>query len=41
MVSHLQGLFSDKEFSKLPDNSPNIFKKSNVDCYTERPNATL
>ena len=41
MVSHLQGLLSDKEFSELPNNSPNIFKKTNVDCYAERPNAKL
>ena len=37
----VQVLFSDKEFSKLPDDSPNIFKKSNIYRYMERPSATL
>ena len=32
---------SEKELCKLPDNSPNIFKKSNIDLYTERPSATF
>ena len=31
----VQVLFSEKELSKLPDNSPNIFKKSNIDLYME------
>ena len=34
-------LLFEKELSKLPDNSSNIFKKSNIDRYTERPNATF
>ena len=34
-------LFSEKELSELRDNSPNIFKKSNIDRYMERPNATF
>ena len=35
----LQVLLSKKELSELPDNRPNIFKKSNINRYTERPNA--
>ena len=31
----VQGLLSEKELNKLPDYSPNIFKKSNIDCYIE------
>ena len=34
-----QVLLSVKELSKLPDNSPNIIKKSNIDRYMERPSA--
>ena len=34
-------LLSKKKLSELPDNSSNIFKKSNIDCYVERPNATF
>ena len=34
-------LLSKKELSKLPDDSSNIFKKSNFDRYVERPNATF
>ena len=34
-------LFSEKELSELPDDSPSIFKKSNVDRYMERPSATF
>ena len=36
-----QVLLSVKELSKLPDYSPNIFKKSNIDCYMERPSAAF
>ena len=36
-----QVLLPDKEHSELPDDSPNIFKKSNVGCYMERPDATF
>ena len=32
-------LLSKKELSELPDDSSNIFKKSNIDRYVERPNA--
>ena len=32
---------SVKELSKLPADSPNIFKKSNINCYIERPSATF
>ena len=28
----VQVLLSEKELSKLPGNSPNIFKKLNIDC---------
>ena len=34
-------LLSKKELSELPDDSSNIFKKSNFDRYVERPNATF
>ena len=34
-------LLSEKELSGLTDNSPNIFKKLNIDNYMERPSATL
>ena len=37
----VQVLLSEKELSKLPDNSPNIFKKSNINHYMERPSATF
>ena len=37
----VQILLSEKELSKLPDNSLNIFKKSNIDHYMERPSATF
>ena len=37
----VQVLLSEKELSKLPHDSPNIFKKSNIGCYMERPNATF
>ena len=34
-------LLSEIELSKLPVHSLNIFKKPNIDCYMERPNATF
>ena len=34
-------LLSKKELSELPDDSSNIFKKSNIDRYMKRPNATF
>ena len=34
-------LLSEKELSELPDDSSNIFKKSNIDRYIEWPNATF
>ena len=37
----VQVLLSEKELSELPDNSPNISKKCNIDHYMERPNATF
>ena len=36
----VQVLFSEKEFSKLTGDSPNILKKSNIDCYMGRSGAT-
>ena len=33
--------FLKKELSKLPKNSQNIFKKSNIDCYVKRPSGTI
>ena len=37
----VQVLLSEKELSELPDDSPNIFKKSNIDRYMERLSATF
>ena len=37
----VQVLLSEKELSEPPENSPNIFKKSNIDRYMERTNATF
>ena len=34
-------LLSEKELSKIPNDSSNIFKKSNIDRCIERPNATF
>ena len=34
-------LLSEKELSQLPVDSPNILKKSNIDCHMERPCATF
>ena len=40
-VERLEILLSEKEFSKLTDNSLNILKKSNIDHFMERPSATF
>ena len=37
----VQVLLSEKELNRLPDDSPNIFKRSNIDRYMERPSATF
>ena len=37
----VQVLLSEKELRNLPDDSPNIFEKSNIDRHMERPNATF
>ena len=37
----VQVLISEKELSELPDDRSNIFRKSNIDCYMERPSATF
>ena len=37
----VQELLPEKEFSKLIDDSLNIFKKSNIGWYTEGPCATF
>ena len=34
-------LLSEKELSELPDDSPNIFKKLNINRCMERPNVTF
>ena len=34
-------LLSEKECRELPEDSANIFNKSNTDRYMERPNSTL
>ena len=33
----VQVLLSEEELNELPDDSPNIFKKSKIDNYMERP----
>ena len=35
----VQVLLPGKELSRLLDDSPNIFKRSNIDCYMERASA--
>ena len=37
----VQALLSEKELGELPDNSSNLFKKSNINRYMERPSATF
>ena len=37
----VQVLLPEKELSRLPDDNPHIFKRSNIDSYMERPNATF
>ena len=37
----VQVLLSEKELNKLSEKSPNIFKKSNSDCYMARPSVTF
>ena len=37
----LQVLLSEEELRELPDDSPSIFKKLNIDRYVERPSATF
>ena len=39
VLNEYKFFFSEKELRELPDDSPNIFKKSNIDRYMERPNA--
>ena len=34
-------LLSEKELRELPGDIPNIFNKSNIDCYMERPSPTF
>ena len=41
LEERVQVLISEKELNELPENSPNIFKKSNTDRYMEIPNATF
>ena len=36
-----QILLPEDGLSELPDESPNIFKKSNIDRYPERPSVTV
>ena len=35
----VQVLLSEKQHSKLPEDSPDIFKKTNIEHYLESPNA--
>ena len=37
----IQVLLPAKNLSKLPDDSPNIFKRSNIDHYMEKPSASF
>ena len=37
----VQVLLSKKELNELPEKRPNIFKKSNFDCYMARPSVTF
>ena len=37
----VQVLLPEKELSELPDNSPSIFKRSNIDHYMESPGTTF
>ena len=37
----VQVLIPEKELSELTDDTPYIFKRSNIDCYIERASATL
>ena len=37
----IQALLSEKELNELPGNILNILKKSNIDRYMKRPNATF
>ena len=37
----IEVLLPEKELSELPDDSLNIFKRSNIDRYMERPSATF
>ena len=37
----VQVLLSEKELGELQDESPDIFKKPNIDRYMERPSATF
>ena len=37
----VQVLLPEKELSRLPDDSTNVFKRSNIDRYMERPSATF
>ena len=41
LEKRIQILLPQKERSKLPKGSQNIFKRSNIDCYMEKPSATL
>ena len=40
-MERVQVLLPEKELSKLADDNPNIFKRSNIDCYMERASATF
>ena len=39
LEKRVQVLLFEKELSELPEDRPNIFKKSNIGGYMERPNA--
>ena len=41
LEERVQVLLPEKGLSRLPGDSPNIFKRSNIDRYMERPSATF
>ena len=41
LEKRFQVLLPEKELSELPDNSSNIFRRSHIDRYMERPSATF
>ena len=40
-MERVQVLLPEKHLIELPDDSPNTFKRSNIDCYMEKPSASF